>query len=188
MIAGRADHARRVTLDEQFATYLAKDPQIHPTAYVAKGATLIGDVRLAPHASCWPGTVLRGDINFIEIGEGTNIQDGTIVHLADQFPVRIGKYVTVGHAAMIHACTIEDECLIGMQATILDGAVIGRHSIIGAHSLVTPGTIIPPGSLVMGVPGKVVRELSAEKQGEIRKWAEKYIKVAAAHRKRFALG
>ena len=177
-----------VTLDEQFATFLAKDPQIHPTAYVASQATLIGDVRLAPYASCWPGTVLRGDINFIEIGEGSNIQDGTIVHLADQFPVRIGKYVTVGHAAMVHACTIEDECLIGMQATILDGAVIGHHSIIGAHALIPPGTIIPPGSLVMGVPGKVVRELSSEKQADIRMWAEKYIKVAAAHRKRFAQG
>jgi carbonic anhydrase/acetyltransferase-like protein (isoleucine patch superfamily) len=174
-----------VTLDEQLATFLAKDPQIDPTAYVAAGATLIGDVRLAPYASCWPGTVLRGDINFIEIGEGTNIQDGTIVHLADQYPVKIGKYVTVGHAAMIHACTIEDECLIGMQATVLDGAVIGKNSIIGAHSLVTPGTVIPPGSLVMGVPGKVVKTLTPEKQAEIRKWAEKYVKVAAAHRKRF---
>lgn len=174
-----------MTLDEQLATFLAKDPQIDPTAYVAAGATLIGDVRLAPYASCWPGTVLRGDINFIEIGEGTNIQDGTIVHLADQYPVKIGKYVTVGHAAMIHACTIEDECLIGMQATVLDGAVIGKNSIIGAHSLVTPGTVIPPGSLVMGVPGKVVKTLTPEKQAEIRKWAEKYVKVAAAHRKRF---
>jgi len=174
-----------VTLDEQFATFLARDPQVDPTAYVAAGATLIGDVRLAALSSCWPGTVLRGDINFIEIGEGTNIQDGTIVHLADLFPVRIGKYVTVGHAAMIHACTIEDECLIGMQATILDGAVIGHHSIIGAHSLVTPGTVIPPGSLVMGVPGKVVKTLPTERQAEIRRWAEKYVKVAAAHRKRF---
>lgn len=175
-----------MTLEEQFDTFLAKNPQVDPTAYVAAGATLIGDVRLAARASCWPGTVLRGDINFIEVGEGSNIQDGTIVHLADDFPVRIGKYVTIGHAAMIHACTIEDECLIGMQATILDGAVIGHHSIIGAHSLVTPGTVIPPGSLVMGVPAKVVKTLAPEKQAGIRMWAEKYIKVAAAHRKRFA--
>jgi gamma-carbonic anhydrase len=123
-----------MTLDEQFARFLAKDPSIDPTAYVAAGATLLGDVRIGALASVWPGCVLRGDINFIEVGEGTNIQDGTIVHLADELPVRIGRYVTIGHAAMIHACTIEDECLIGMQATILDGAVIGRNSIIGAHS------------------------------------------------------
>ena len=150
------------------------------------GATLIGDVRVGPHASIWPGCVLRGDINFIEIGEGTNVQDGTIVHLSDEFPVRVGKFVTIGHAAMLHACTIEDECLIGMRATILDGAVIGRRSIIGAQALVTQGMIVPPGSLVLGVPGKVARVLSAEEQAGIRRWAEKYIHVAAAHRARNA--
>jgi carbonic anhydrase/acetyltransferase-like protein (isoleucine patch superfamily) len=175
-----------VSIDDQFARFLAKDPQVDPSAYVAPGATLIGDVRLGPKASVWPGSVLRGDINFIEVGEGTNIQDGTIVHLADDYPVKIGKYVTIGHAAMIHACTIEDECLIGMQATILDGAVIGKNSIVGAHSLVTQNTIIPPGSLVLGGPAKVVKTLSPEKQSEIRHWAEKYIEVSAAHRKRFA--
>jgi carbonic anhydrase/acetyltransferase-like protein (isoleucine patch superfamily) len=173
-----------VTLEERFATFLAKDPSVDPTAYVAPGATLIGDVRLGPLASVWPGTVLRGDINFIEIGEGSNIQDGTIVHLADDHPVRIGRFVTIGHAAMIHACTIEDECLIGMQATVLDGAVIGRNSIVGAHSLVTQGTIVPPGSLVLGVPAKVVKALTAEQRAGIRHWAEKYIDVSAAHRKR----
>jgi gamma-carbonic anhydrase len=174
-----------MTLEEQFATFLARDPQVDPTAYVAAGATLIGDVRLGPRASVWPGTVLRGDINFIEVGEGTNIQDGTIVHLADDYPVRIGKYVTIGHAAMIHACTIEDECLIGMQATVLDGAVVGHHSIVGAHSLVTQNMVIPPGSMVVGVPAKVVKTLPPEKQAGLRKWAEKYVHVAAAHRARF---
>lgn len=173
-----------VTLDEQFATFLAREPQVDPTAYVAAGATLLGDVRLGPRASVWPGCVLRGDINFIEVGEGANIQDGTIVHLADDFPVRIGRFVTVGHAAMIHACTIEDECLIGMQATILDGAVIGKNSIVGAHSLVTQGTVVPPGSLALGVPAKI-KPLSLPQQQQIRHWAEKYIKVAAAHRARF---
>jgi gamma-carbonic anhydrase len=172
-----------MTLDEQFAQFLAKDPTVDPTAYVAAGATLIGDVRLGTCTSVWPGCVLRGDINFIEVGEGTNIQDGTIVHLADDFPVRIGRYVTIGHAAMIHACTIEDECLIGMQATILDGAVIGRNSIVGAHSLITPGTKVPPGSIAIGVPA-VVKPLAPERQAGLRAWAEKYIKVAAAHRAR----
>lgn len=173
-----------MTLDEQFATFLARDPAIDPTAYIAPGAILIGDVRIGAHASVWPSCVLRGDINFIEIGESTNVQDGTIIHLADDYPVRIGKFVTIGHAAMLHACTIEDECLIGMRATVLDGAVIGRNSIIGAQALVTQGMIVPPGSLVLGVPGKITRTLSAEEQAGIRGWAEKYIKVAAAHRAR----
>jgi carbonic anhydrase/acetyltransferase-like protein (isoleucine patch superfamily) len=175
-----------MTLEDQFAAHLARDPQVHPSAYVAPGATLLGNVRLGPFASVWPGTVLRGDINSIEVGEGTNIQDGTIVHLADDFGVRIGAYVTIGHAAMIHACTIEDECLVGMQATILDGAVIGHHSIVGAHSLVTQGMVIPPGSMVVGVPAKVVKTLPPEKQAGLRCWAEKYIHVAAAHRRRYS--
>jgi carbonic anhydrase/acetyltransferase-like protein (isoleucine patch superfamily) len=182
--AQRASIFTGMTLDEQFATFLAKEPTIDPTAYIAPGATLIGDVRLGPRVSVWPGCVLRGDINYIEIGEATNVQDGTIVHLADEYPVRIGRHVTIGHAAMIHACTIEDECLIGMRATILDGAVIGHHSIIGAQALVTQGTIIPPGSLVLGAPGKVTRVLEPQEQAEIRKWAEKYVKVAVAHRGR----
>jgi carbonic anhydrase/acetyltransferase-like protein (isoleucine patch superfamily) len=177
-------HLAGMSLDEQFATFLAKEPTIDPTAYVAPGVTLIGDVRFGPRVSVWPGCVLRGDINFIEIGEATNVQDGTIIHLADKYPVRIGRYVTIGHAAMIHACTIEDECLIGMRATILDGAVIGHHSIIGAGALVTQGTIIPPGSLVLGMPGKITRTLEPREQSDIRKWAEKYVKVAAAHRAR----
>jgi len=171
-----------MNLDEQFATFLAKDPTVDPTAYIAPGATAIGDVRIGPRASVWPGCVLRGDINFIEIGEATNVQDGTIIHLADDYPVRLGKFVTIGHAAVIHACTIEDECLIGMRATILDGAVIGRNSIIGAQALVTQGMIVPSGSLVLGVPGKIAKTLSPEEQAGIRNWAEKYVKVAEAHR------
>ena len=158
-----------MTLDEQFAIFLARDPTIDPTAYIAPGATLIGDVRIAAQASVWPGSVLRGDINFIEIGESTNVQDGTIIHLSDDYPVRIGKFVTIGHAAMLHACTIEDECLIGMRATVLDGAVIGRNSIIGAQALVTQGMIVPPGSLVLGVPGKIARPDGRPGEGESKR-------------------
>src|SRR5262245_33444200 len=173
-----------MTLEEQFATFLAKDPAIDPTAYLAPGATVIGHVRIGPRVSVWPGCVLRGDINFIEIGEATNVQDGTIIHLADDYPVRIGKYVTIGHAAVIHACTIEDECLIGMRATVLDGAVIGKNSIIGAQALVTQGMIVPPGSLVLGVPGKIEKAIDPEEQARIRRWAEKYTRVAEAHRRK----
>lgn len=171
-----------MTLDERFATFLAKDPQVPASAYVAPQATLIGDVRLGEQASVWPGCVLRGDINYIKIGDRSNVQDGTIVHLADDFPVLVGKDVTIGHAAIVHACTIEDECLVGMGATIMDGAVIGHNSIVGAGALVTNGTKIPPGSLVLGSPAKIARELSPEEQARIKKWAQKYTLVAAAHK------
>lgn len=127
--------------------------------------------------------MLRGDIAPIEVGEGTNIQDGAVVHVADGLPALVGRYVTVGHLAMIHACTIGDECLIGMHATILDGAVIGARSIIGAHALVTKGMVVPPGSLVLGSPAKVVRPLTEAEQAALPGWAEKYIKVAAHHRR-----
>lgn len=172
-----------MTPEERLETFLGKEPSIDPTAYIAPEATVIGDVRMGPHSSIWPSAVARGDINYIEIGEGSNVQDGTIVHLADDFPVVIGKHVTIGHAAIIHACVIEDECLIGMGATILDGAIIGHHSIIGANALVTQGTVIPPGSMALGAPAKVVKTLPEEKQAGLRKWAEKYIGVSAAHRR-----
>lgn len=169
-------------LDTRFKTFLGQSPQIDPTAFVHPAATLIGDVRLGPRSSVWPGCVLRADINFIEIGEGSNVQDGSVLHLADDYPVRIGDYTTIGHLCMIHACDIGDTCLIGMHATVLDGAIIGSCSIVGAHSLVTKGTHIPPGSLVMGAPAKVVKTLSDSEQAALRQWAEKYIRVAAAHK------
>ena len=169
----------------QRARFLFVQPQIDPTAYVAAQAVVIGDVRLAAHSSVWPMSVLRGDINFIEIGEGSNIQDGSIIHLADDLPTRVGKLVTVGHRAILHACTVEDECLIGMGATILDGAVIGKGSIIGAHALVTKGTQIPPGSLVLGTPAKVVRALSPEEIADIRTWADHYVGLAPLHKMHF---
>jgi carbonic anhydrase/acetyltransferase-like protein (isoleucine patch superfamily) len=127
--------------------------------------------------------VLRGDIAPVQVGEETNIQDGAVVHVADNLPAIIGNRVTVGHLAMIHACTIQDECLIGMHATILDGAVIGKRSIIGANALVTKGMIVPPGSLVLGSPARVARALTAEEQAKLPSWAEKYVKVAAHYRR-----
>jgi carbonic anhydrase/acetyltransferase-like protein (isoleucine patch superfamily) len=177
-----------MTVEERLAKFLSKDPQIDPTAYIARGAILLGDVRIGPRASVWHNCVLRGDINSIEIGEGSNVQDGTVVHLADNHGVKVGKHVTIGHAAMIHACTIGDECLIGMQATILDGAEIGEQSIVGANSLVTNGTKIPPGSLVMGIPAKVVRALTPEERAKGRYLAEKYVTVSATHKAKFGNG
>lgn len=174
-----------MTIDECLAKYLDQTPLIDETAYVAKGAIIIGAVALAPHSSVWHGCVLRGDINTIEIGEGSNVQDGTIVHLSDDYGVKVGKYVTIGHAAMIHACEIGDGCLIGMQATVLDGAVIGAESIVGAGALVTKGTIVPEGSLVLGSPAKIVRALTHEERASGHTLAEKYVQVSAGHKARF---
>ncbi len=175
----------RMTIEQRLETYLDQSPQVDESAYVAKGAIVIGAVTLAKNASVWHGAVLRGDINTIEIGEGSNVQDGTMVHLADNYGVKVGNYVTIGHAAMIHACEIGDECLIGMQATVLDGAVIGAQSIVGAGALVTKGTQVPEGSLVLGSPAKVVRALSGEERAALKGWAEKYVKVSRGHKARF---
>lgn len=173
-----------MNLQERLEKYLSREPEVDPSAYVAPSAVVIGSVKIGPRASIWPNCVLRGDIEDIIVGEGSNVQDGTVVHLADDLAARIGSYVTIGHMAMIHACTIEDECLIGMKATVLDGAVIGRRSIVGAGAVVTKNTIVPPGSLVLGIPAKVIRPLSEEEQADLKPWAEKYIQVAAAHKAR----
>jgi carbonic anhydrase/acetyltransferase-like protein (isoleucine patch superfamily) len=149
--------------------------------FLAPNATVIGDVVLGPRSSVFYGAVLRGDINEIRVGEGTNIQDNAIVHLSDDFGAHIGAWCTVGHAAIVHACRVGDECLIGMGATVLDGAEIGARSIVGANALVPQGLKVPPGSMVYGSPAKVVRTLTPEEQGRIRGWAEKYLEVAKAH-------
>ncbi|MSS99128.1 MAG: gamma carbonic anhydrase family protein [Opitutia bacterium] len=170
-------------LSKELARNLSKGPRIHSTAFVHSKAVVIGNVTIGPKASVWPCAVLRGDIAPIEVGEGSNIQDGAVVHVADGLSAKVGARVTVGHLAILHACVIGDECLIGMHATVLDGAVIGTRSIVGANSLVTKGTQVPPGSLVMGSPAKVVRALTAAEQAALPGWAEKYVKVAAHHRR-----
>lgn len=161
-------------LKTQLDTYLRKTPQLGKDVYVARGAIVVGDVTLGDHASVWYNAVLRGDINRIVVGHHSNIQDNAVVHLADDFPCLIGNYVTVGHSAIVHACTVQDECLIGMGAIVLDGAVIGEQSIVGANALVTQGTKIPPGSMVLGSPAKVVRPLKVEERQGLKYWAEKY--------------
>ena len=173
-----------MNLTDRLAHYLDSTPSIHPTAFVAPGADIVGDVTLGEEASVWFQCVLRADINRIVIGPRSNIQDGTIVHLADDFGTHVGELVTVGHKAILHACTIADEVLVGMGAIVLDGAEIGARSIIGAGALVTGGKKFPPGSLILGSPAKVVRTLSLEEQAGIRKWAEKYVAVSRAYRER----
>ena len=170
-----------MTTEERLARHLGRQPQTAGAAFIAPSATVLGDVTLGPRSSVWYGCVLRGDINAIEIGEGTNVQDLTMVHLADDHGVKVGRHCTIGHSAIIHACTIGDECLIGMGATILDGAKIGDRCIVGANALVTQGFVAPPGSMVLGSPAKVVRALTEKEAAGLRYWAEKYIKVAQAH-------
>jgi carbonic anhydrase/acetyltransferase-like protein (isoleucine patch superfamily) len=170
-----------MTVEERLSRYLGRTPDVSRAAFVAPNATILGDVTLGPQSSVWYGCVLRGDINSIVIGEGSNVQDGTIVHLADDYGVRIGRFTTVGHAAIIHACTIGDECLIGMGATILDGATIGDGCIVGANTLVTQRFVAPPGSMILGAPARIVRPLTSAERAGLRGWAEKYVAVAKAH-------
>ena len=161
---------------------LQKGPTIHSSAWVVPGATVIGDVILEEESSVWYGAVLRGDINRIIIGPRSNIQDNAVVHLDTNYPTTMGELVTVGHTAIVHACTIDNEVLIGMGATILDDVEIGARSIIGANALITIGTKIPPGSLVLGSPAKIRRQLSLDEQKDIARWAWSYVETAKQYR------
>jgi carbonic anhydrase/acetyltransferase-like protein (isoleucine patch superfamily) len=173
-----------VTPAERLARHLDREPEIPASCWVSESARLYGDVVLGERCSVWPAAVVRADINSIRIGDDSNVQDGAIVHLADEFGVVIGKRVTVGHGAIVHACEIGDDCLIGMRATVLDGAKVGAGSIVGAHALVTQGMEVPPGSMVLGTPGKIVRTLSPEERADLPKWALKYVEVAKGFRER----
>jgi carbonic anhydrase/acetyltransferase-like protein (isoleucine patch superfamily) len=164
---------------KQLDTFLRKKPRLGRGVYLAKTAAVLGDVTLGAHSSVWFGAVLRGDINRIVVGHHSNIQDNAVLHLADDFPCIVGNWVTVGHGAIVHACKVGDECLIGMGSVILDGTVIGRQSIIGARALVTQGAKIPPGSLVLGSPAKVVRKLTTKERAGLKWWAQKYVDNAA---------
>ena len=155
--------------------FLGFSPSIHDSVFIAASADVIGRVTLHEEVSIWYHVTLRGDINEIVVGPRSNIQDNAVIHLADNFGCYVGELVTVGHSAILHACTVKDEVLVGMGAIILDGAVIGERSIIGAGALVTGGTVIPPGSLVLGSPAKVVRALPLDEQANIKNWAIKYV-------------
>lgn len=159
--------------------FLRKKPVLGTGVYIARTAVVLGDVALGDHSSVWYNAVVRGDINRIVVGHHSNIQDNAVVHLSEDLPCLLGSYVTIGHSAIVHACTVGDECLIGMGATILDGAIIGEQSIVGANSLVTQGMQVPPGSLMLGSPAKVVRTLGEKERAALRSWADHYVENAA---------
>jgi len=159
-------------------------PRIHPTVFVAPTAIVVGDVTLAEESSVWFGAVLRGDADSITIGRRTNVQDGCIVHADAGQPAVIGAGVTLGHGAIVHGCRIADNVLIGIRATVLNGAQIGENSLIGAGAVVTPGTVVPPGSLVLGLPAKVIRPLMPGEIQSIRDSAARYVENARRHRAR----
>jgi carbonic anhydrase/acetyltransferase-like protein (isoleucine patch superfamily) len=157
--------------------YLGGLPKVGARVLVAPGAALVGDVQLGDDVSIWYGAVLRGDLAPIFVGARSNIQDGAVLHVADDTPCHVGAETVVGHRAMLHACRVEDGCLIGMQATILDDAVIGQGSVVGAGALVTQRTVIPPRSLVLGAPARVVKPLTEADEKFHRAAAAKYVRL-----------
>jgi carbonic anhydrase/acetyltransferase-like protein (isoleucine patch superfamily) len=164
-------------------SFRGRKPQIAASAYVDPQAVLIGDVTIGADSSVWPGVVIRGDVNFIRIGARTNIQDGSILHvMRDTHPLILGDNVTVGHAAVLHGCTIESRCLIGMGSIILNGAKIGAGSIVAAGTLVPEGTDVPPGSLFLGHPGKFRRALTEADQDSIDAYAQRYVEYKEAYK------
>ena len=157
-------------------------PQVDPEAFVADGATLVGAVRVAADASVWYAAVVRGDGAPIEIGAGSNVQDGSVLHSDPDFPVRVGEGCTIGHRAVVHGCTVGDGALIGMGAVVLNGAVVGAGSLVAAGTVVLEGTVVPPGSLVAGIPGKVKREVTDAERERIRSGAASYVSRSRRYR------
>ncbi|HSA58341.1 MAG TPA: gamma carbonic anhydrase family protein [bacterium] len=164
--------------------YQGKSPKIDPTAFIAENAVIIGDVEIGARASVWYNCVIRGDVNFIRIGEETSIQDGTVVHAETvQGPTLIGRRVTVGHNAIIHGCVIEDECLIGMGAIVLSYSKIGKGSLIAAGALVTEHEIVPPGTIMVGVPAKPRGQVTPEMAQRASIGCDHYLELAEQYRK-----
>lgn len=163
--------------------YAGIAPQLHETVFVADGAVILGDVHVGKDSSIWFNTVIRGDVHEIRIGERTNIQDLSMLHVKyNTNPLIIGNGVTIGHCVMLHGCTIEDFALIGMNATILDGAIIGHHSMVAAGAVVREGFVVPPRTLVAGVPAKIIRELSDDECTHLEQSAQNYIDYVASYR------
>lgn len=162
--------------------HFEKKPKLGKGVYAAPSAVVIGDVTVGDNASFWFHTVVRGDVNWIRIGAGSNVQDGSVLHVTtDRFPLTIGDRVSVGHGAIVHGCTIEDDCLVGIGARILDGAHVGAGSLVGAGALVTEGQKVPAGHLVLGVPARVIRLVSDEERTRIINTTKHYIKLKKAY-------
>lgn len=166
----------------QFITFDGFTPEVDPSAFVAPSAHIIGQATMGPESSAFYGVVVRADTNTITVGAGSNLQDNVVLHADPGFPTSIGENVSVGHGAVVHGCTVEDNCLIGMGATIMNGAVIGAGSLVAGGAVVLEGAIIPPGSLVAGVPAKVRRELTAEEREHVRENAAHYVVLAGKHK------
>ena len=164
--------------------YNGKYPRIAEDVYLAEGSVVIGDVEIGKGSSVWYNSVVRGDVNYIRIGERTNIQDGCILHVTtEKYPLIVGSDVTVGHGAILHGAVVKDKCLIGMGAIVLDGAEVQEYSLVAAGSVVRTGFVVPSGTLVAGVPARVVRELTEEERKMIEESAIHYIELAKIHRK-----
>jgi carbonic anhydrase/acetyltransferase-like protein (isoleucine patch superfamily) len=157
-------------------------PKIHPTAFIASTAAVMGDVTLGEDSSVWYGSVLRGDMAPIVIGAQSNIQDGTVVHVDEGVPCQVGRRVGVGHRVILHGCVVEDDCLIAMGSVLLNGAVIGRGSVVAAGAVVPEGMQVPHGSLVMGVPGRIVRSVDPALAARVAATWKHYVEQARAHR------
>lgn len=155
---------------------------IHPTAFIHRDATVLGDVTLGVNSSVWPSAVIRGDTDRIEVGDESNVQDGAVLHCDVGFPCIVGKRVTIGHSAVVHGATVEDGALIGIGAIVLNGARIGAGALVGAGAVVSEGTVIPPHSLVLGVPARVRGELTDEQRARVAHGYEAYVALAGRHR------
>jgi carbonic anhydrase/acetyltransferase-like protein (isoleucine patch superfamily) len=166
----------------RLVTFGGWTPEVDPEAFVADGATLVGAVRVAADASVWYSAVVRADGAPIEIGAGSNVQDGSVLHSDPDFPVRVGERCTVGHRAVVHGCTVEGDALIGMGAVVLNGAVVGRGSLVAAGSVLLEGTLVPPDSLVAGVPARVKRQVTDAERERMRSGAESYVARARRYR------
>jgi carbonic anhydrase/acetyltransferase-like protein (isoleucine patch superfamily) len=157
-------------------------PRVAPTAWLAPGTVVAGDVTIGAGSSLWYGAVLRGDCARIVVGERSNLQDGVVVHVDDASPTIVGDDVSVGHRAVLHGCEIGDGALVGMGATVMSGAVVGAGAMVAAGALVTPGKVVPPGVLAAGVPAKVVRDLTDEERTQLVRNAAHYLELTADHR------
>jgi carbonic anhydrase/acetyltransferase-like protein (isoleucine patch superfamily) len=163
--------------------YKGITPKLHPSVFVAEGAQIIGDVEIGRDSSVWFNTVIRGDVHYIRIGEGSNIQDNSVLHVThEKYPLVIGSNVTIGHGAIVHAATIKDNCLIGMGAIVLDNATVGPNVLIAAGSLVLENFEVPEGALVAGVPARVKRMLTAEERRQIVQSAQNYVDYVKMYR------